>query len=99
MSRDQVTVVDSKERRRYEIGADGQLAGFAEYLLEPGRTVFVHTEIDPVFAGKGLGSRLTKAAVEDVRSQGREVVARCSFVAAYLRSHPEYVGPPQPAGR
>ena len=63
-----VTVVDAPERSRYEISVDGALAGFAVYRLAPGRVIFVHTEIDDAYAGHGLGGKLARAALDDVRA-------------------------------
>lgn len=87
----EVTVVQNAELRRYEAWVDGALAGFAEYRARGADTVvFTHTEVDDAFEGKGVASRLIRYALDDVRDQGRSVVARCPFVAAYIREHPAY---------
>lgn len=83
-------VRDNAAKSCYEVFVDGQPAGFAVYRVAPGRVVFVHTEIDPSFAGRGLGSVLVSGALEDIRRQDKLVTARCPFVAAYIRAHPEY---------
>ncbi|MGH8922317.1 MAG: GNAT family N-acetyltransferase [Actinomycetes bacterium] len=79
------------EEHRYEIMADGGLAGFAIYDSRPASVVFTHTEIRRQFAGRGLGARLIGAALDDVRRQGRTATPLCPFVAGYIRRHPEYV--------
>jgi predicted GNAT family acetyltransferase len=84
-------VVNDVERQRYEISSDGALAGCAFYTSAPGRVVFVHTEIDQAYEGQGLGSRLVKAALDDVRRHNNTVVPRCPFFAAYIRRHPDYL--------
>lgn len=48
-----------------------------------------HTEVDPAFEGQGVGSQLAKAALDDVRARGLELVPRCPFIAAYIRRHSE----------
>lgn len=83
-------VTNNTDRSRYEILLDGKPAGFAEYRLDGQRTVFTHTEIDPAFEGKGLGSLLAKAALDDVRAAGRSVVPLCPFIKGYIDRHPEY---------
>ena len=50
---------------------DGEVAGFAVYHRRGGRTYFVHTEIDPAFEGKGLGSTLAKGALDAERAPRR----------------------------
>ena len=52
--------------------------------------MFTHTEVVPQFEGQGLGSRLAKFALDDVRRRGLQVVPVCTFVAGYIRRHPEY---------
>ena len=56
-----IEVRDVPDDHRYEVTLDGALAGFAIYHRRGGRTFFVHTEIDPAFEGKGLGSALAAA--------------------------------------
>ena len=50
------TVFDAPESSRFEIHADGRLAGFAQYRMkDAGLIVFTHTEIDDAVEGRGLG--------------------------------------------
>jgi uncharacterized protein len=86
----EITVANNPEQSRYEVLVDGAVAGFAQYVRHPTHLNFVHTEIGSRFEGRGLGGRLVKAALEDVRATGGRVVATCPFVAAYLDKHPEY---------
>jgi hypothetical protein len=84
------TVADNAALRRYELVVDGKVAAHALYELSPGEIVFVHTEVLPGHEGKGLGSTLAEGALDDARSKGVKVVAKCRFIAAYLDRHPEY---------
>jgi hypothetical protein len=86
-----VEVADNPSESRYEIRADGELAGFAQYRNADGRVTFFHTEIDPAYEGEGLGSRLARFALDDVRSHGQQVVPLCPFIAQYIRGHTEYL--------
>ena len=84
-------VVNNVDRHRYEIRADEQLAGFADYRLRPdGTVIFTHTEIDDAFDGRGLGGALARAALDDVRRRGVLAVPRCPFIAGYIERHAEY---------
>jgi hypothetical protein len=73
---------------RYELEVDGHLA-IAEYRLRPGRISFIHTEVPDALAGRGVGKRLVKAALDDARAQGLKVVPICPFVKHYIETHPE----------
>ena len=85
-----VQIFDNPAEERYEAQVDGAVAGTASYVLEPGRITFLHTEVDPAYAGRGIGSLMAKDALEDVRAKKLRVVARCPFIARYIREHPEY---------
>ena len=86
-----ITVTDHPEHMRYELHVGQQLAGFTQYRLRPGRVVFAHTEIDDAFEGQGLGGKLAKAALDDVRARGLQVTPLCPFIAGWIKRHPEYV--------
>ena len=83
-------VIEAEDDHRYEIRLDGALAGFAIYHRRGGRAFFVHTEIDPGFEGKGLGSALAKGALDAERALGEPVVPLCPFIRTYIDRHPEY---------
>lgn len=83
------SVRDNKEKRRFELDVGGELA-FANYRLTPSAVIITHTETPPTLRGRGIASELVRGALELIRSDGRKVVAGCSFVADYLRNHPEY---------
>ena len=40
--------------------------------------------------GHGIASELVEGALDLIRADGRKVIAGCSFVADYLRRHPEH---------
>jgi len=74
---------------RFELDAEGRTA-VAYYKLAPGVITFTHTEVPPALAGRGIGSRLVRGALEFARAQGLKVVAKCPFVSAYIAKHPEF---------
>jgi predicted GNAT family acetyltransferase len=85
------TIADNRERRRYEIRLDGEVAGFAQYRSAPERIALTHTEIDDRFEGQGLGGRLVAFALDDARERGLAVLPFCPFVAGYIQRHRQYV--------
>jgi predicted GNAT family acetyltransferase/glutaredoxin len=83
-------VVDAPEASRYELRLGGRLVGLAAYRRRNDRIAFTHTEVDESCEGRGFGSRLAAAALEDARRQGLDVVPLCPFIAHYIERHPEY---------
>jgi uncharacterized protein len=72
---------------RYEVWADGELAGFTQYVLRRGRIAFVHTEVYKPYEGMDLGSQLARAALDDARARGLMVMPLCPFIAGYIDRH------------
>jgi predicted GNAT family acetyltransferase len=85
------TITDVSERRRFEIAVDGVVVGFTEYRRRPGVISFIHTEIDPLRKGEGLGTSLVKAALDRARAEGLAVLPYCPFVRNFIDRHREYV--------
>ena len=83
------TVIDNKERERFEMVVEGGVA-FVTYRRAPGVITLYHAEVPPELDGRGLGSQLVKATLDAIKPEGLKVVPRCSFVAAFMRRHPEY---------
>ncbi|HEX8511848.1 MAG TPA: GNAT family N-acetyltransferase [Allosphingosinicella sp.] len=73
---------------RYELEVEGELA-LAAYRLSDDRITFTHTEVPDALEGRGIGSKLVKAALDDVRTKGLKVVPACAFVKHYIEKHPE----------
>jgi uncharacterized protein len=82
-------VTDNPTRHRFELVLDGHVAT-SEYSLDGGVISFMHTDVPAPLAGKGIGSRLIKGALAQVRGRGLKVVAQCPFVKSYLDKHAEY---------
>ena len=83
-------IVDVPEASRYELRLAGNLIGLAAYRRRNSRIAFIHTEVDESCEGRGFGSRLAAAALEDAARAGLEVVPLCPFIAHYIEQHPEY---------
>jgi uncharacterized protein len=85
-----IATVDRPEKRRFEMTVDGRLAGVATYELEGDQITLVHTRVARPFEGRGLGSRLAKSVLDDVRARGVPVRVECPFLTRYIRTHPAY---------
>ena len=91
-------VRNNREAGRYELSTPQGLA-FAEYRPAGKAVMFTHTEVPEALEGQGIGSRLVKAALDDARTQGLQVIPMCPFVASYIREHREYLELVDPAQR
>jgi predicted GNAT family acetyltransferase len=88
----QPTVTDNPGQGRYEIRDEqGRLAGYLSYQLRDGTAAFIHTEIEPGFEGKGLGSTLVRHALDDVRRRELAVAPFCPFVRSFIDRHRGYL--------
>lgn len=87
-----VRVEHNRDQHRYEGWLDEKLAGFAEYQLTDQLVVFTHTEVDPAFEGRGVGSAIARAALDDVRADGsRQVLPLCPFIKDWIGRHRDYI--------
>ena len=82
-------VVNNKAHHRYELAVDGHVAA-SYYNLADGIVAFIHTEVPPELAGKGVGSKLIRGALDQVRAGGLKVIAQCPFVKAFIEKHADY---------
>jgi uncharacterized protein len=87
---DEAAVVDVPEQSRYELRLGDRLVGLAAYHRRDGALVVTHTEVDEACSGRGFGTQLILAVLDDVRRQGLAVVPLCPFVGHVIREHPEY---------
>jgi uncharacterized protein len=87
---DDLHVERRPERSRYELRRGGELIGFADYRPREGGIAITHTEVEDEYEGRGFGTQLARAALDDARERGLEVDPLCPFVAHFMRLHPEY---------
>jgi len=84
-------VLDVPDLERYEarLGDERELAGLIDYRVSEEFIMLTHTEVLVGFEGKGIGSRLVRAVLEDLRERGVRVIPKCPFIVAWLQKHPE----------
>ena len=81
---------DNAANHRFELLADGEIAGLAMYHLRDDAIVITHSEVSPAFRGRGYGNELASRTLDLIRSRGEKVVPICPFFARYVREHQEY---------
>ncbi len=87
-----VEVKDVPEAKRYEARIEGEseVAGFADYLRTAELIAFLHTEVQPEYEGRGIGSALARTALDEARAANLRVLPTCPFFAGWIARHPEY---------
>lgn len=61
-----------------------------DYLLHDKVMTITHTGVPSELGGRGLAAEITQFALDYARSQAWQVIPQCSYVAAYIKKHPEY---------
>ncbi len=82
-------LTDNTARSRYEMVVDGVTA-YVTYARHGDRLTLVHTEVPKALGGRGVGSSLATAVLEDVRKRGLRVEVECEFLEAFIKRHPEF---------
>jgi predicted GNAT family acetyltransferase len=84
-----MTVRHNEAAHRYELDTPHGTA-ITVYRTQGESRIFTHTEVPPPDEGRGIGAALVRAALDDSKANGFRIVPACSFVAAFMRRHPEY---------
>jgi predicted GNAT family acetyltransferase len=82
-------LTDDSARRRFEMIVDGVTA-YVTYARKGDRLTLVHTEVPKALGGRGVGSALATAVLQDVRKRGLRVAVECEFLQAFIKRHPEF---------
>ncbi len=83
------TVKHNHTTNQFEIVEDG-ISSFIDYELQDNTLTITHTRVPEAVGGRGIAADLTKHALFTARNNGWKVVPQCSYVAAYIKRHPEY---------
>lgn len=81
-------VIDDAADHRFLVAEDGAEAELV-YRAEEGRLILVHTGVPDELGGRGIGSRLVRAALRRARETGETVVPWCPFARKWLEDHPD----------
>ncbi|RAK51495.1 GNAT family N-acetyltransferase [Phenylobacterium deserti] len=84
-----LSVHQNEGAMRFEVVLGGETA-YAEYRLRDDVVILPHTVVPEAFEGRGVGSKLARAALDWAREQGLKVIPSCPFISAYVAKHPEY---------
>ena len=86
-----ISITDVPSSQRFEARtADREVAGFAAYHRDGDVVRLTQTEVDDAYEGMGVGGRLARVALDQIRNEGLTVDPQCPFVASWIDKHPEY---------
>ncbi|MEZ5816883.1 MAG: GNAT family N-acetyltransferase [Hyphomicrobiaceae bacterium] len=83
-------LIDNASAHRFEMPVDGHTAFVTYRRGGDGVITLDHAEVPRVLEGRGLGSKLVRATLDQVRSEGLKVVPRCSFIRAFIERNADY---------
>ena len=83
-----VEVRNNEAAGRFEVERGGEVA-FAESRLLASGILFPHTLVPEAMEGRGVGSALAREALGFARERGLKVMPVCTFIAGYIKRHPE----------
>jgi len=85
-----ITIENRPDLGRYQLLVDGEVAGYAAYERSGAHLMFMHTQVEDRFAGRGLGNSLMAGVLDEVRSEGKLVLPYCPFMRSFIARSPEY---------
>lgn len=86
---DELEVIHNPAENRFEMWIDGQLSKL-DYREDGNTIVMMHVGVPPEYRGHGAAGKITQAGLEYAKARSLRVIPMCSYVAAYIRRHPQY---------
>ncbi len=86
---EELEVTHNPAENRFETWVDGQLSKL-DYNIHDSTIVMMHVGVYPDHRGSGIAGKLTHVALEYAKEKKLRVIPMCSYVAAYIRKHPQY---------
>lgn len=83
-----MNILHNRVAQRFEITIDGTTAYLGYQSVDDNTLNYNHTIVPTALAGRGIGSALTKFALEHAQDHNKNVIASCSFVARYVEKNP-----------
>jgi uncharacterized protein len=84
-----IVVRHNAQENRFEAEVDGELS-VADYEQRGTEMIMTHTFVPPRLRGQGIAEKIVRVALEHARSERLRVVPACSYVAAFIKRHPEF---------
>jgi predicted GNAT family acetyltransferase len=83
-------VTVARAESEFTVAVEGKSVGLMAFVVREGQRVFLHTEVEKAYGGRGLATVLIAEGLSATRNDGLRIVAVCPMVAAYVKKHHEY---------
>jgi predicted GNAT family acetyltransferase len=84
-----MTITNDETLNRLQVAVAGGL-GILRYRIQGDTIWLLHVQVPGESQGHGVASKLTQTALHLAKERDLKVVPVCSFIATYIRRHPEY---------
>jgi uncharacterized protein len=85
----QLNIVNNENKSRFEIKLADDYA-FVDYRQGKDILELMYIFVPVAYRGKGIAEELIKYVLDEALANNRKIVVYCSWIAGYVRSHPEY---------
>ena len=85
-----MNITHNATTQRFETTIDGITAYLSYQVTSDDTLIYDHTIVPSALGGRGIGSALTKFALDYAIEHDKKVVPSCSFVAHYINKHTQY---------
>ena len=83
-------VVHNQSENRFETWVEGKLSKL-DYIRDGKNFVITHVGVHPEQRGQGVAARIVEVTLAYARENSLRVIPMCSYAAAFIRRHPEYI--------
>jgi hypothetical protein len=91
VSPDTLDVRDVPQRDRFEARLGDEVVGIIDYRrARDGAVALTHAEVVPRYGGRGIGTVMVRAALDDLAGRDERILPLCSFVRAFVHDNPAY---------
>lgn len=84
-----MTVTNNTREQQFEVETNG-LKAYLTYRFYKRDIALMHTFVPEQLSGMGIASMLAKEAFAYAKETKKPVMVYCSFVAGFIKKHPEY---------
>ncbi len=85
-----LAINNNTKEKRFENHFGGATSTLT-YEIKGDTITLIHTFVPKELAGSGIGGAMAEAALRFAETSGLKVDVRCTYVAAYIEKHPDFM--------